>query len=86
LGNLVRNRQGDGAAAGAEIGNAQSGGMTMSGCAVEPVDRDARNRAAIFNPEVDPVWARVDQLLGPESSADIQASLKTAARSPSTLQ
>ena len=43
-------------------------------------DRDARNRAAIFNPEVDPVWARVDQLLGPEVSADIQTSLKTAAR------
>ncbi len=49
-------------------------------------DRDARNRAAIFNPEVDPVWARVNQLLGPETSADIQTSLKTAARSPSTLQ
>ena len=44
-------------------------------------ERDARNRAAIFNPEVDPVWARVDQLLGPEVSADIQTSLKTAARS-----
>ena len=43
-------------------------------------DRDARNRAAIFNPDVDPVWARVDQLLGPEVSADIQTSLKTAAR------
>ena len=42
--------------------------------------RDARNRAAIFNPEVDPVWARVDQLLGPDKSADIQTSLKTAAR------
>jgi len=59
-----------------------TGGAT----AEQLADRDARNRAAIFNPEVDPVWARVDQLLGPETSADIQASLKTAARSPSTLQ
>jgi len=42
--------------------------------------RDARNRAAIFNPEIDPVWARVDQLLGPEVSAAIRTSLKTAAR------
>ncbi|WP_419918813.1 hypothetical protein [Candidatus Poriferisocius sp.] len=42
--------------------------------------RDTRNREAIFNPQVDPVWARVDQLLGPEVSAGIRASLKTAAR------
>ena len=42
--------------------------------------RDSRNRSAIFNPDVDPVWGRVDQLLGPETSADIQNSLKTAAR------
>lgn len=42
--------------------------------------RDHRNREAIFSPEVDPVWARVDQLLGTETSADIQTSLKTAAR------
>ena len=42
--------------------------------------RGSRNRSAIFNPDVDPVWGRVDQLLGPETSADIQNSLKTAAR------
>jgi hypothetical protein len=42
-------------------------------------DRDARHRAAIFNPDVDPVWAQVDRLLGPEVSASIQTSLKTAA-------
>ncbi|WP_419841136.1 hypothetical protein [Candidatus Poriferisodalis sp.] len=41
--------------------------------------RDARNRAAVFNPQVDPVWARVDQLLGAEVSAGIRASLTTAA-------
>ena len=53
-----------------------TGGAT----AEQLAERDARNRAAIFNPEVDPVWARVDQLLGPETSAAIQTSLKTAAR------
>ncbi len=42
--------------------------------------RDAANRAAIFSPEVDPVWARVDQLLGADVSAEIQSSLKSAAR------
>ncbi len=43
-------------------------------------ERDARNREAIFNSQVDPVWARVDQLLGSETSANIQTSLKSAAR------
>ena len=43
-------------------------------------ERDARNRAAIFSPDVDPVWARVDQLLGPQTSAAIRVSLTTAAR------
>ena len=43
-------------------------------------NRDALSRAAIFSPAVDPVWARVDQLLGPETSTAIQTSLKTAAR------
>ena len=42
--------------------------------------RDEANRAAIFSPEVDPVWERVDQLLGPDVSSRIQHSLRTAAR------
>jgi hypothetical protein len=42
--------------------------------------RDAANRSAIFSPDVDPVWARVDQLLGTEVSAQIQDSLRTAGR------
>ena len=55
---------------------------TVGGAAAgQLAERDARNRDAIFNPEVDPVWARVDQLLGVETSADIRASLKTAAHS-----
>ncbi|WP_420638458.1 hypothetical protein [Candidatus Poriferisocius sp.] len=43
-------------------------------------ERDARNRGAIFNPDVDPVWARVDQLIGPDASADIRHSLLNAGR------
>ena len=53
----------------------------VEGATPDDLDRrDFRNREAIFSPEVDPVWARVDQLLGPETSANIQTSLKTAAR------
>ena len=37
--------------------------------------RDRANRGSIFNPDVDPVWAQVDRLLGVEVSAEIQASL-----------
>lgn len=56
-------------------------GDALGGAAPEELDRrDQRNREAIFSPDVDPVWARVDQLLGPETSAKIQTSLKTAAR------
>ncbi len=40
--------------------------------------RDRANRAAIFSPDVDPVWAQVDRLLGADVSADIQQSLRTA--------
>lgn len=46
----------------------------------ELAERDRRNRAAVFNPEVDPVWAQVDRLLGPETSASIRESLRTAGR------
>lgn len=38
--------------------------------------RDQRNRAAIFNPEVDRVWAQVDRLLGADTSAMMRAVLK----------
>jgi hypothetical protein len=35
-------------------------------------DRDRRNRSIIFNPAVDKVWAQVDRLLGPQTSADLR--------------
>ena len=43
-------------------------------------ERDARHRDALFNPDVDPVWAQVDRLLGPDASARIRDRLKTTAR------
>ncbi len=53
----------------------------VGGTTPEDLDRrDVLNRAAVFNPEVDPVWTRIDQLLGAEVSSNIQTSLKTAAR------
>ena len=46
--------------------------------AADLAGRDRRNRAAVFNPEVDPVWAQVDRLLGAEASVSIRASLRDA--------
>ncbi|WP_420630143.1 hypothetical protein [Candidatus Leptofilum sp.] len=37
--------------------------------------RDQRNRAAIFNPAVDPVWAQIDRLLGEEVSKELRELL-----------
>ena len=37
--------------------------------------RDQRNRAAIFNPTVDPVWAQIDRLLGEAVSEELRALL-----------
>ena len=39
-------------------------------------ERDRRNRAIIFNPDVDKVWAQVDRLVGPEMSAKMRDILK----------
>ena len=39
--------------------------------------RDQRNRSAIFNPEVDPVWAQVTRLVGEETSAAMRELLRT---------
>ncbi len=39
-------------------------------------ERDRRNRAALFNPEVDPVWGQMDRLLGPQTCAEMRDILK----------
>lgn len=38
-------------------------------------ERDRRLRAALFDPVVDPAWAQMDQLIGPDDSATIRALL-----------
>lgn len=43
----------------------------------EIVERDQRNRAAIFNPDVDVVWERVTQLVGAEQSEQVRTTLAT---------
>jgi len=55
-------------------------GVLVGVTAEQLAERDAGHRDALFNPDVDPVWAQVDRLLGPDASAGIRHSLKTAAR------
>ena len=38
--------------------------------------RDIRNRAAIFNPEVDPVWEKMTPMIGAEACVRLQELLK----------
>ena len=55
-------------------------GEVLDGPAADPAERaarDLRNRAAVFSPEVDPVWLQVDRLLGPEMSGRLQQLLRT---------
>lgn len=52
----------------------------LEGPGADPAERaarDLRNRAAVFSPEVDPVWLQVDRLLGPEMSDRLQDLLRT---------
>lgn len=42
-------------------------------------ERDQANRNAIFNPQVDRVWAQVDRLLGQETSAQLREILRNQA-------
>ena len=41
------------------------------------VERDSANRAAIFSPEIDPVWQRIDALIGAEAGQQLRTLLKT---------
>jgi hypothetical protein len=41
----------------------------------EVARRDAKNRAIIFDPSVDPVWARVSQLVGADTAEVLRQSL-----------
>jgi len=61
-------------------------GLAQAGIPAELLDgvtadelslRDQRNRAAIFNPDVDVVWARVAQLVGDDQSEIVRTTLAT---------
>lgn len=43
-------------------------------------ERDARNRAALFDPEVDPVWGQVSRLIGESTAAAIRSLLREGRR------
>ena len=52
----------------------------LEGPAADPAERaarDLRNRAAVFNPAVDPVWLQVDRMVGAETSGRLQQLLRT---------
>jgi len=51
-------------------------GINTSVSADQLKTRDQANRAAIFNPEVDPVWGRITPLIGAEISAHLIDILK----------
>lgn len=55
------------------VENDVSAEIALSG---DPAARDRLNRAAIFNPEVDPVWAQVDRLVGADTSARLRDLLR----------
>lgn len=57
----------------------EDGLASFSGDADALAERDQLNRAAIFNPQVDRVWAQVDRLLGADVSAFLRDVLKNQA-------
>jgi hypothetical protein len=44
----------------------------------EIAERDRRNRTALFNPDVDPVWAKIEPLIGAEAGEHIRELLRGA--------
>jgi len=58
----------------------QNGLPAQAQCALSPAElreRDARNRAAIFNAEVDPVWNQLAPLIGEEMGEQLRELLKS---------
>lgn len=52
------------------------GGVKSDVVGLNPAERDQRNRAAIFSPAVDPVWAQVERLVGADVGARLREILK----------
>jgi len=58
----------------------QNGLPAQAQCALSPAElreRDARNRTAIFNAEVDPVWNQLAPLIGEEMGEQLRELLKS---------
>ena len=53
-----------------------SEGVNSPISAAQLAERDKANRAAIFSPEIDPVWARIGGLIGSEDSEQLRALLR----------
>ena len=55
-----------------------AGGVTTDVSAAALAARDAANRAAIFDPTVDPVWQQVSRLIGEGTSERVRGFLREA--------
>ena len=59
--------------------NLAANGLSAEASAEALAERDRRNRAILFSPEVDPVWEKVDRLVGAEMSARLRGILQSQA-------
>jgi hypothetical protein len=58
------------------VENGVNADIASGGDAAALAARDQLNRDALFNPEVDPVWAQIDRMLGAEVSARLREVLR----------
>ena len=54
-----------------------SGAALQGADAADLAERDRRNKAIIFNPDVDKVWAQIAPLIGEDASREIRETLAT---------
>ncbi|MCC5825031.1 hypothetical protein [Alkalimonas sp.] len=52
-------------------------GVTSSVSKAALAERDSANRAAIFSPQIDPVWQRIDGLIGQAAGEQLRTLLKS---------
>jgi hypothetical protein len=57
--------------------NLAENGLATETTAEALAERDRRNRAILFSPEIDPVWEKVDRLVGAEMSARLRGILQS---------
>lgn len=61
------------------VENGLSDGVMAELTDVDLAKRDRRNRNALFNPDVDPVWSQVTRMVGAEVSEQMRELLRTQA-------